>query len=351
MAGRASAPEALPFPVPSELFPVEHRFLDLNGTRLHYVDEGSGETLLLLHGNPTWSFLYRRIIAGLKSDFRCIAVDYPGYGMSNAPPGYGFTPREHSTVLERFVDHLRLDDLTLMVQDWGGPIGLGFAGRRPELVHRLIIGNTFAWPLDGERRIHLFSWLLGGPVGQMLTWTLNFGPRVFFARGFAQKPAPEVREMYLAPWRDRGRRTAAVIAPRQLIAASPYLEEVEAILHRLADRPTLIVWGTRDAAFRSRAISSQRRSVSSTTSSYSSSRAALNWAMMRTSQASSGDTVSRTTASPPYFLIRSWSRLYASRMASSSSRRQTPCWSESAPKRRVSRQTALRAEEGSVGSR
>jgi len=239
----------LPFAVPTELFPVEHRFLDLDGARIHYVDEGSGETLLLLHGNPSWSFLYRKIIAALRSDFRCVALDYPGYGMSDAPPGYGFTPREHSLVLERFVDRLGLSDLTLMVQDWGGPIGLGLAGRRPELVRRLIIGNTFAWPLSGWR-IRLFSWMMGGPIGWSLTWAFNFVPKFFFARGLAQKTAPAVLEMYLAPWRDRARRGAAVIAPRQLVKASPYLKEVEANLGKLADRPTLIVWGMKDFAFR-----------------------------------------------------------------------------------------------------
>ena len=239
----------LPFAVPTALFPVEHRFLDLDGARIHYVDEGTGETLLLLHGNPSWSFLYRKIIAALQSDFRCVAMDYPGYGMSDAPPGYGFTPREHSKVLERFVDRLGLSDLTIMVQDWGGPIGLGLAGRRPELVRRLIIGNTFAWPLSGDRRIRLFSWVMGGPIGWSLTWAFNFVPKFFFARGLAQKTDPEVLKMYLAPWRNRARRRAAVVAPRQLVKASPYLKEVETNLGRLADRPTLIVWGSKDFAF------------------------------------------------------------------------------------------------------
>ena len=241
---------ALPFPVPKEIFPVEHRFLDLDGARIHYVDEGVGETLLLLHGNPAWSFLYRKIITALKGDFRCVALDYPGYGMSDAPAGYRFTPREHSTLLEHFVDHLGLRDLTIMVQDWGGPIGLGLAGRRPELVRCLIIGNTFAWPLDGERRIRVFSWVMGGPIGQSLTSMFNFVPRFFFARGLAQKTDPQVLAMYLAPWRNRARRIAAVVAPRQLIAASPYLREVEAGLPKIADRPALVVWGTKDFAFR-----------------------------------------------------------------------------------------------------
>ena len=238
------------FDVPQRLFAVQHRFLEFDGARIHYVDEGKGDVLLLLHGNPSWSFLYRKIIAALKSDFRCVALDFPGYGLSDAAPGYGFTPREHSVILERFVDRLRLRDVTMIVQDWGGPIGLGFGARRPELVAGLIIGNTFAWPLDAERRLRVFSWIMGGPIGRSLTFGFNFVPRSFFALGFAQKLEPEVLNMYLAPWRKRARRKAAVIAPRQLIAASEYLREVEANLPKLADRPALIVWGLKDLAFR-----------------------------------------------------------------------------------------------------
>ena len=239
-----------PFPVPHRLFPVEHRFMSLDGSRIHYVDEGAGDTLLLLHGNPSWSFLYRKIIAALKSDFRCVALDYPGYGMSEAAPGYGFTPKEHSDVLEKFVDRLALKELTIMVQDWGGPIGLGLGGKRPELVRRLIIGNTFAWPLDRELRIRIFSWVMGGPIESSLTSAFNFVPKFFFKRGLAVPSSSEVLQMYLAPWRDPARRSAAVIAPRQLIAASAYLGDVERNLPKLADRPALIVWGTKDFAFR-----------------------------------------------------------------------------------------------------
>ena len=86
----------LPFTVPASLFPVDHRWLDFDGARIHYIDEGTGDTLLLLHGNPSWSFLYRKIIARLKDNYRCVAPDYPGYGMSAAPAGYRYTPQEHS---------------------------------------------------------------------------------------------------------------------------------------------------------------------------------------------------------------------------------------------------------------
>lgn len=240
------------FEAPRALFDVAHRFLDLDGARVHYVDEGAGETLLLLHGNPTWSFVYRKIIAALRSRFRCVAVDYPGYGMSDLRAGYGYTPREHSDIVERFADQLGLRDLTIVGQDWGGPIGLGLAIRRPALVRRIVLGNTFAWPLDDERRFRVFSAIMGGPIGRLGTQLGNLVPRFFFAGGFHQPLAQDVRRAYLAPWRDRSRRHPAVIAPRQLIAGREYLREVEAGLSGLADRPVLLVWGERDFAFRAR---------------------------------------------------------------------------------------------------
>jgi haloalkane dehalogenase len=242
-----------PFAVPHELFAVEHRFVDVDDSRIHYVDEGEGETVLLLHGNPAWSFLYRKIIAGLRDEFRCVALDFPGYGMSTAAPSYGFTPLDHSLFLERFAEQLGLDQLTIMVQDWGGPIGLGFAERRPEHVSRLIIGNTFAWPLNRELRVQIFSRVMGGAVGQALTRRFNFTPKRFFSSGFAMPLTPEVYALYMAPWQDPARRRPAAFAPRQLTAASDYLAEVEANLGRISDRPALIVWGARDFAFREEA--------------------------------------------------------------------------------------------------
>jgi len=102
------AEPARPSWLPAHLFPFESRFLDVNGARVHYVDEGDGSPLLLLHGNPTFSFLYRDIITGLRERFRCIAVDHPGFGLSSAPAGYGFTPAEHAGVLEKVVQRLDL---------------------------------------------------------------------------------------------------------------------------------------------------------------------------------------------------------------------------------------------------
>ena len=127
--------------VSPELFPYESHFIDVDGCRVHYVDEGEGPVLLLLHGNPTWSFLYRHLIGRLRRRFRCIALDFPGFGLSRARPGYGFTPAEHASVVERFVAELALASYTPVVHDWGGPIGLAVASRHPDRI-RAVVGVT-----------------------------------------------------------------------------------------------------------------------------------------------------------------------------------------------------------------
>ena len=239
------------FAVPKNLFPFEHRYIHMDdGAHIHYVDEGEGEALLMLHGNPTWSFLYRKMIAKLRGKFRCVALDYPGFGLSEAPPGYGFLPHEHSHIVERFVDELGLKDLTIIVQDWGGPIGLGLAGRRPELAKRFVIGNTWAWPLVGNRRVEQFSWLMGGPIGRAMAYSFNGVVRFFLREGLVHRPDPEVYRMYLAPFKERRHRRQTAIFPRQLIKAAEYLSEVEQGLSTVADRPVLFTWGTKDFAFR-----------------------------------------------------------------------------------------------------
>jgi haloalkane dehalogenase len=247
-------PNGLKFPVDEKLYPFAHHFVDLpNGARVHYLDEGpaqASETIVFLHGNPTWSFLYRNIVKGLRGEYRCIALDYPGFGLSDAPAGYDFLPRTHSRSVEQFFDALKISNATLMVQDWGGPIGLGVAGRRPELVKSLVIGNTWAWPKDGDANARRFSAFMGGPIGRFLGLNFNGIPHMFFAIG-ARDPLPDdVFEMYLRPFRRPDRREPTVIFPREIIASGEYLAEVEKNLARIADRPALIVWGAKDGGFR-----------------------------------------------------------------------------------------------------
>jgi len=152
-------------------------------------------------------------------------------------------------VVEQVFDALKLSNVTLMVQDWGGPIGLGLAGRRPELVKGLVIGNTWAWPRDADPGAKGFSGLMGGPIGRFFGLNFNAIPHVFFAMGMRDSLPAEAMEMYLRPFRRPDRREPTVIFPREIIASGEYLVEVEANLGRVADRSALIVWGVKDGGF------------------------------------------------------------------------------------------------------
>ena len=240
----------LKFKVPENLFPFQHRFITLeNGARIHYVDEGTGPILLLLHGNPTWSFLYRKIIGCLKNRFRCVAPDYPGFGLSVAPDWYTFTPYEHSLVVEEFVKRLGLNNLTIMVQDWGGPIGFGLAIRRPELVDRFIIGNTWAWPLSAYPRFIRFSRIMGGPLGRVAAYWFNGVVRFFMCKGIKTVLGRAEYDMYMAPFRKRSERAPTHIFPYQIEHAEEYVAEIERNFETIGDRPALIIWGLKDFAF------------------------------------------------------------------------------------------------------
>jgi haloalkane dehalogenase len=125
-------------------FPYEPKYLEINGFRIHYVDEGEGETILALHGEPTWSYLYRKFIPVLKDKYRFIAVDLAGFGKSDkATKIKDYTFHLHFDILEKFVESLKLGDITLVCQDWGGLLGLSLVGKKPELFKRLVIMNTF----------------------------------------------------------------------------------------------------------------------------------------------------------------------------------------------------------------
>jgi haloalkane dehalogenase len=234
--------------VPSDLYPFEDRWAEIAGHQLHYVDEGDGPPLLLLNGNPSWSFGWRDVILGLRERFRCVAPDYPGFGLSRPAPGYDFRPVSHSTVIEALVDQLRLDELTVYGYAWGGPIGLGLAGRRPELIRALIIGNTWAWP-DDRLRVRLFSALMGGPLSPLLVERLNLMLRLYLPRNLKRQPLTDVeRAAYEGPW-PPGARHALTVFPREIVTGKRYLQEVEANLPRLTGKPALILWPDSDPGF------------------------------------------------------------------------------------------------------
>jgi len=159
-------------------YPFRPHYFDVGEGRLHYVDEGSGSPVVLVHGTPTWSFLWRRLIPHLvATGHRVIAPDHLGFGLSDKPRGAGYRPEDHARRLAVLLDALELSDVTLVVHDVGGPIGLSYALDRPERVSRLVILNSWLWPLDDDPVIAKGSRLASGLLGRFLYTWLNFSPR------------------------------------------------------------------------------------------------------------------------------------------------------------------------------
>lgn len=235
-----------------ELFPFASRFYESPVGRIHYVDEGSGPPLLLLHGNPTWSFLYRKIVPLLRDDFRCVAVDYPGFGLSDRPDGYGYTPEEHARVVGALVDHLDLDGFLVMVQDWGGPIGFDVAVPRAERVRGIVHGNTWFWPVDALG-LKIFPRIMSTSFMQRQILEKNFFVEKIMPRGVVHPLSQTVMDHYRGAQPTPEARAGVAEFPRQILKARPMLERLQRDVPRvLGQKPVVFVWGRKDLAFRLR---------------------------------------------------------------------------------------------------
>lgn len=236
--------------VDAGLFPFESRFIELNGHVVHYVDEGSGPVLLMLHGNPTWSFVYRDVIASLTDRFRCIALDFPGFGLSVAAPGYGYQPVDHAGVVVEFLDRMDLSDVTLVAHDWGGPIGLFAAEQRPDRFERIVLANTWAWPTNGELKAEVASRVMGGFIGRELIRRFNLFVNVLIPAGHRRRKVSDAElNHYREALDTEERRNACAILPGAITGARDFLAGVEDNLGLLHHLPTLIVWADGDVAF------------------------------------------------------------------------------------------------------
>ena len=238
------------------LYPFESHYLELSGPRMHYVDSGRGPAVVMLHGNPTWSFHYRDLIRGLCDDYRVIAPDHVGCGLSDKPQDYPYTLATHIDNLERLIDHLGLDQITLVMHDWGGAIGCGFAVRRPQRVHRLIVFNTAAFPGRTPLRIRACRLPIFGPIAVR---RLNAFARcgTWMACKNRSRMTPDVRAGYLLPYDNYPNRVAILRFVQDIPVGPshptyPLIRSIEAGLAELRDRPMLICWGMRDFCFTER---------------------------------------------------------------------------------------------------
>jgi haloalkane dehalogenase len=238
-----------PFVVSASEYPFDDHWFEREGVAMHYVDEGEGTPVVMLHGNPTWSFLYRHVIKQLQGTCRRIAPDLPGFGFSDHPSGYGYTPQEHAGWVAAWIDQLQLEPFVLVVQDWGGPIGLAIAVDQPERVAGLLLLNTWCWPPDWS--LWMFSCVMGGPVGKYLHLERNFFARRMVPWGIAHKDrlTADLLGAYSGPFPTPQKRIGTYVFPRAIRKSAAWLRSIEERLPSLRDKPIEMVWAMKDPAF------------------------------------------------------------------------------------------------------
>jgi haloalkane dehalogenase len=244
---------AMPAWVDRDAFPFRSRFLEaVPGKRVHYIDEGQGDVILFVHGTPTWSFEWRHCVRALSETHRCIAMDNLGFGLSDRPREFDYAPESHARVLRAFVERMGLNDITLVVHDFGGPIGLPLALERPSAVRRLVVLNSWMWSFDDDREMIRKARMASGAVGRLLYRYANLSLRVLMPYAFADRTTltPRIRQQYLAPFRDPESRER-VLWPlaRAILESSRHYDALWRMRDRLASVPALVVWGMKDPAF------------------------------------------------------------------------------------------------------
>lgn len=236
------------FWVNRNLFPFESKYLEIDGHRMHYVDEGQGPVILFSHGTPEWSFGWRDLVRQLSQRFRCIAPDLLGFGLSDKPEDIDYSVNAHSRRLEQFVNKLQLTEFHIVANDFGLSIALACAIRNPDAVQKISIFNGWMWPLDQDPHY-------AGPAKVMRTWIgklayLQFNSPVRFimpaAFGDKKKLTPEIHRHYKQALPTPSSRRAAHTLALELLDATPFWKDAWDNFNRISDKLFLIFWGMKD---------------------------------------------------------------------------------------------------------
>jgi len=236
-----------------EHYPFDsHCFETGSEQRLHYVDEGNGVPLVMLHGNPTWSFFYRKPVLAFREKYRCLALDHLGCGLSDKPADASYRLDAHIKRTIAWLDQLGLDSINLVVHDWGGAIGFGVARRIPERIRSITIFNTAAFPSPRiPKRIALCRFPF---LGQLLVQGLNAFALAATRMTTVHPLSPEIRKAYLYPYRTWADRKAVYRFVRDIPMHSkhpsyPELEAIKLALPQFRKKNIQICWGGKDWCF------------------------------------------------------------------------------------------------------
>jgi haloalkane dehalogenase len=241
------------------LYPFDSHFVPINGLQYHYLDEGAGEAVMMIHGNPTWSFYYRELIKALSPNWRVIVPDHIGCGFSEKPAieqyDYRLASRVHD--LESLINHLNLKhNLTLVLHDWGGIIGMAYAVDNRSRIGRLIVLNTAAFLPPNGKRLPLRLWLVKYLKPLAIPAVRGFNLFAYGALFMASYKglAKDVKAGLIAPYDSWKNRIATLkfvedIPMRETDPSYPLVSHVDQNLTSLKEIPMLICWGERDFVF------------------------------------------------------------------------------------------------------
>ena len=237
-------------------YPFQNHFYQTPIGKLHYVDEGQGEPIVFVHGNPGWSFEFRNIIKELSKTNRCIAPDHIGFGLSDKPTNWDYLPIHQAENLEKLVDSLNLSNITLVVNDWGGPIGLSYAIKYPEKIKKIIILNTWLWSVEHDPYYKKFSKMMGGAFGRFMIKRFNiFGKMVVKKSvGDKKKLSKEIHKHYYKHLEKPSDRKGCYVFPKEIIGSSKWLDALWQQRQKINSIPTTIIWGMKDIAFREKEL-------------------------------------------------------------------------------------------------
>lgn len=228
-------------------YPFTPRYFDKDGHQLHYIDEGQGEIILFVHGTPSWSFDYRHVIKAMSSSYRCIAIDHIGFGLSDKPAVYDYSTQNHSRTLEKFILEKELSSITLVVHDFGGPIGLNVAIRHPERIKRIVIFNSWLWSSKTDPEFIRLSKILRSPLLPILYRYFNFSPKYILPKSFGDnKISGKILKQYTKPFANSTQRNGALAFARSLLKDQDWFDELWSKKQSISSKPTLLIWGLRD---------------------------------------------------------------------------------------------------------
>mgnify|MGYP001153425057 CR=1 FL=1 len=239
-----------------EEYPFESHFFNTKVGKMHYLDEGKGDPVVFVPGNPSWSFQFRNCIKILSHKYRCIAPDHIGFGLSDKPRDWSYLPKDHSGNFEDFMETLDLNNIIMEVGDWGGPIGLSYAINHPERMKGLVITNTWLWSVKKDWYYQAFSKFVGGPIGRILIDKRNFFARdiVRMAFGDKKKLTEEVHKHYLKPLESKNDRRGSWVFPREVVGSHEWLDSLWEKRNLLKKNRVVLAWGMKDIAFREKEL-------------------------------------------------------------------------------------------------